>query len=81
MVFFFVFFFQTIVTIFQAIGIPGGGSCGFIIALEQFNGSTGGILAGIFLLFIAVGFAICAAGNAMMLTKVGKKSNLKKYIF
>jgi secretory carrier-associated membrane protein len=70
MVFFFIFFFQTLFTIFQAIGILGGGFCGFIMAIDQFNGSTGGILAGIFLLFIATGFAVCAAGNAMMLTKV-----------
>ncbi|XP_055709288.1 secretory carrier-associated membrane protein 1 [Phlebotomus papatasi] len=70
MVFFFVYFFQMVVTIIQTIGIPGMGTCGFIIALEQFDSSVGGIFVGLFLLLIAIGFGTCAAGDVMMLTKI-----------
>ncbi|GAB0099770.1 Secretory carrier-associated membrane protein [Sergentomyia squamirostris] len=70
MVFFFVFFFQMVVTIIQTIGIPGMGTCGFIVALSQFDKSVGGIFLGIFLLLIAIGFGTCAAGDVMMLTKI-----------
>lgn len=70
MVFFLVFFFQFIVTLIQALGPNDGGHCGFIMALSQFDGTTGGIFAGIFLLFIASGFALAAAANIIMLGKV-----------
>lgn len=70
MLFFFVFFFQMIITIFQTIGLPGTGTCGFIVALEQFHGGFGGILIGILCLLIATSFGVCAAGDIMMLTKV-----------
>lgn len=70
MVFFFVFFFQMVVSVVQAIGIPGGGSCGFITAIQQFDSSPSGVIVGIFLMLIAVGFGVCATGNVMMLTKV-----------
>lgn len=71
MVFFFVFFFQMIVAIVQALGIPGGGSCGFITAIQQFDSSPSGVIVGLFLMCIAVGFGAFAAGNIMMLLKVG----------
>uniref|UniRef100_A0A1B0C8D0 Secretory carrier-associated membrane protein n=2 Tax=Lutzomyia longipalpis TaxID=7200 RepID=A0A1B0C8D0_LUTLO len=70
MVFFFVFFFQMVITIIQTIGIPGMGTCGFIMALSQFDSSVGGIFVGLFLLLIAIGFGTCAAGDVMMLTKI-----------
>ena len=59
-----------IVTVIQAIGIPGSGTCGFIMATTQFNKTASGIIVGIFLLIIAIGFAICACGDILMLTKV-----------
>jgi hypothetical protein len=40
------------------------------MAIEQFDSTPGGILAGIFLLLIAMGYAACAGGNILMLTKV-----------
>jgi len=70
MVFFFVFFFQMVMTVVQTIGLPSGGFCGFIIALMQFNGTVGGVFAGIFLLIIAGSFAAAAAANLLMLSKI-----------
>ncbi|XP_055644054.1 secretory carrier-associated membrane protein 2 [Toxorhynchites rutilus septentrionalis] len=70
MMFFFIFFFQTLVTIIQTIGFPGSGTCGVIMAIAQFSGGGLGILVGIFVLAIAVGYGACAAGNILMLSKI-----------
>lgn len=78
MVFFLVFFFQFIVTLIQALGPNDGGHCGFIMALSQFDGTAGGIFAGIFLLIIASGFACAAAANIIMLGKVSLQHELFK---
>ncbi|KAL1401065.1 hypothetical protein pipiens_001991 [Culex pipiens pipiens] len=70
MMFFFIFFFQTLVTIVQTIGFPGSGTCGIIMAITQFGGGGIGILVGIFVLAIAFGYGACAAGNIFMLSKI-----------
>ncbi|XP_014606141.1 PREDICTED: secretory carrier-associated membrane protein 5A [Polistes canadensis] len=70
MVFFFVFFFQLIVTSIQAIGIPGLGSCGLITAITAFNSTAAGIFVGILLLLIAFCFIIAAGGDLLLLTKI-----------
>lgn len=70
MVFFFVYFFQMVITIFQAIGIPSTGYCGFILALSFFGRSAADTFVGILLLIVALCFAVCAAGDVMMLTKI-----------
>lgn len=70
MVFFFVFFFQTVVTVIQTIGIPGSGTCGFIIAISQFDKTVGGTFIAILVLLIAISYGSCAAGNIMMLSKI-----------
>lgn len=70
MMFFFIFFFQTLVTIIQTIGFPGSGTCGVIMAIIQFESGGVGILVGIFVLAIAIGYGACAAGNVFMLSKV-----------
>ncbi|XP_037808355.1 secretory carrier-associated membrane protein 5 isoform X1 [Lucilia sericata] len=70
MVFFFVYFFQTIFSVFQAIGFPGTGYCGFIVAISEFDTSAAGIIVGLLLLCIAFCFAITAAANIMMITKI-----------
>ncbi|XP_015190402.1 PREDICTED: secretory carrier-associated membrane protein 5 [Polistes dominula] len=70
MVFFFVFFFQLIVTSIQAIGIPGSGTCGLITAITAFNSSAAGIFVGILLLLIAFCFIIAAGGDLLLLTKI-----------
>lgn len=70
MVFFFVFFFQLIVTAIQAIGIPGFGTCGIIMAITMFDKTPSGIFSGILLLFIALGFILAACGDLLLLTKI-----------
>lgn len=67
MVFFFIFFCQTVVTIIQT-------TLGFVTALSNFGSHAGDILLGIFLLLIACGFGVCAAGDVMMLSKVNVKT-------
>lgn len=76
MVFFFVYFFQTLLSVFQAIGFPKSGYCGFIVAISEFDPSAAGIIFGLLLLCIAFCFAITAAANIMMITKVVKKMYL-----
>lgn len=70
MVFFMIFFFQFIVLVYQAIGVHGSGYCGFITAIEQFNGTFSGVLMGLLALCVATAFATGAAGNFLLLTKV-----------
>ncbi|KAG7206656.1 hypothetical protein KM043_000332 [Ampulex compressa] len=70
MVFFFVFFFQLIVTGIQAIGIPGSGTCGIIMAITMFNSTAKGIFVGLVLLFIAICFILAAGGDLLLLTKI-----------
>ena len=70
MVFFFVFFFQLIVTAIQAIGIPGSGTCGIIVAISMFDSTAKGVFVGLLLLIIAVGFVIAACGDLLLLTKI-----------
>lgn len=72
MVFFFIFFCQTVVTIIQT-------TLSFISAITGFGSSAGGILLGIFLLLIACGFGVCACGDVMMLSKVNVKILLFAY--
>ncbi|XP_053982418.1 secretory carrier-associated membrane protein 5A-like [Hylaeus anthracinus] len=70
MVFFFVFFFQLIVTTIQAIGIPGSGTCGIITAISSFNGTTKGTFVGLILLFISLCFVLAASADLLLLTKI-----------
>lgn len=70
MLFFFVFFFQLLIIVVQTIGISTSGYCGFILAIEQFDGTIAGTLVGLFTLSIAIAFATAGFGNLMMLTKV-----------
>jgi secretory carrier-associated membrane protein len=52
------------------LGFSSGGTIGMITAIEQFDGSVGGTLLGIFCLFIAIGFCIASGATFLMLTKV-----------
>ncbi|XP_022914959.1 secretory carrier-associated membrane protein 1 [Onthophagus taurus] len=71
MVFFFVFFFQFMVTVIQAIGIPDSGTLGFIVAMKQFgNGGASGIVIGIIGLLIAIGFLCAALADFFLITKI-----------
>lgn len=70
MVFFFVFFFQLIVTAIQSIGIPGSGTCGIITAIYMFDSTAKGIFVGLLLLNIAFCFVVAAVGDLLLLTKI-----------
>ncbi|XP_011693611.1 PREDICTED: secretory carrier-associated membrane protein 5B [Wasmannia auropunctata] len=70
MVFFFVFFFQLIVTGIQAIGIPGSGTCGIITAVSMFDSTAKGIFLGLLMLFVTICFLIAASGDILLLTKI-----------
>ncbi|XP_040567206.1 secretory carrier-associated membrane protein 5 [Lepeophtheirus salmonis] len=70
MVFFFVFFFQVIVSVFNAIGI-GQGTTGLITSIGLLQGNTGGkIFVGVFMLLIALGFTIAALADMYLLNKI-----------
>ncbi|XP_064107202.1 secretory carrier-associated membrane protein 1-like isoform X2 [Macrobrachium nipponense] len=71
MVFFFVFFFQLIVSIVNAIGIPSMGTCGIVLGLS-YLGSSGWSykVAGIFILVLAGGFVMVALADLAALTQV-----------
>ncbi|CAG9855500.1 unnamed protein product [Phyllotreta striolata] len=70
MVFFFIFFFQFVVTTLQMIGIPGAGTIGIITALSTFNHTTWEIIKGIIALIIAIGFGLAAAADLFLLSKI-----------
>ncbi|KAH8298685.1 hypothetical protein KR044_008576 [Drosophila immigrans] len=70
MVFFFVYFFQTVYTVVQAVGFKQLGYCGFITAITQFDSSAAGIIVGLLLLIVAFCFAITAGANVLMIMKI-----------
>nr|XP_045622049.1 secretory carrier-associated membrane protein 1-like isoform X3 [Procambarus clarkii] len=72
MVFFFVFSVQLIVSIVNAIGIPGTGSCGFILGLSTLgqDNTPANYIVGIIVFMIALGFAAVAAVDTILLIKV-----------
>ncbi|XP_066978505.1 secretory carrier-associated membrane protein 5A isoform X4 [Macrobrachium rosenbergii] len=72
MVFFFVFFFQLIVSIVNAIGIPSMGTCGFVLGLSILGDHepSASYIVGIIIFMIALGFAAVAAIDAILLIKV-----------
>uniref|UniRef100_A0A6A7FPY4 Secretory carrier-associated membrane protein n=1 Tax=Hirondellea gigas TaxID=1518452 RepID=A0A6A7FPY4_9CRUS len=65
MVFFFIFFFQVMVSVASAIGIPSMGSCGWISVGRAF--SSGSIGLGVFLLLVAMTSTADAAAMAVLL--------------
>ncbi|XP_049765191.1 secretory carrier-associated membrane protein 1 isoform X1 [Schistocerca cancellata] len=70
MVFFFVFFFQFIVTVIQAIGIHGSGTCGILLAVQQFSTGGAGVAVGVILLIVAIGFVGAACVDLLLLSKI-----------
>ncbi|XP_058800944.1 secretory carrier-associated membrane protein 5 [Phymastichus coffea] len=70
MVFFFVFFFQIVVTIVQSIGINSVGTCGLITAITTFKSDAKGMFLGILVLLIAIAFITAAVGEIILLSKV-----------
>lgn len=73
MVFFFVFSFQLIVSVINAIGVPSMGTCGFVLGLSTLGNDDdvpANYIVGIMVLMIALGFAAVAAVDAILLIKV-----------
>lgn len=70
MVFFLIFFFQFIFLIYQTVGVNGSGYCGFVTAIDQFDGTFGGTIFGLLTTAVALSFAVCTAGSFLLLTKV-----------
>lgn len=70
MVFFFIFFFQFVITTIQAIGIPGSGTIGIITALATFKNSAWSIVSGVIALLIALGFGSAAAADLFLISKI-----------
>lgn len=70
MVFFFIFFFQFVMTTIQAIGIPGSGTVGIIKALSTFQNTAWSIVSGVIALLIAFGFAAAAAADLFLISKI-----------
>ncbi|XP_018019244.1 secretory carrier-associated membrane protein 1 isoform X2 [Hyalella azteca] len=65
MVFFFIFFFQTVVAVVTAVGIPSMGSCGWVSVGRAFGSHQ--IALGIFLTLVALGCSADAGGMAVLL--------------
>jgi len=73
MVFFFVFFFQFLFSILYALGIQSIGSCGLIVAISQLaKGTASGVVSGIMMLLVGIGFAIAALGDFYSLITIHK---------
>lgn len=67
MVFFFIFLFQTLITLVQSIGFSGGGSCGLITSIAAFKENVG---VGIVTLIVTIGFITAVVADVMLITKV-----------
>jgi len=75
MVFFFVFFFQMIVSVLYSLGIGGMGSSGLWLGFETIgkNDASGGLIfVGVLMIIIGVGFGLAALANLYLLAKIHK---------
>jgi len=73
MIFFFVFFFQTIVSVLYSLGIGGMGSSGLILGFSTIgrDDRTGGLIfVGVLMVMIGIGFGLTALADFYMLTKI-----------
>merc|ERR1711976_198247 len=65
MIFFFVFFFQTIVSVLYSLGIGGMGSSGLILGFSTIGKGGGGqIFVGVLMVMIGIGFGLVALAEA-----------------
>ena len=74
-VFFFVFFFQFMISVIYALGIGGMGSSGFILGIGSITSqeSSGGLVfVGVLMLISGFGFALCALGDFYLLVTIHK---------
>jgi hypothetical protein len=72
MIFFFVFFFQMVVSILYSLGIGGMGSSGLILGFQGLGGTGGQIFVGILMIIVGVGFGILALTDFYMLMRIHK---------
>jgi len=73
MLFFFVFFFQFLFSVLYALGIGGMGACGLIGAIGQLaEGTASGIVSGILMLAVGIGFTLTALGDFYCLITIHK---------
>ncbi|XP_046399882.1 secretory carrier-associated membrane protein 1 [Ischnura elegans] len=70
MVFFFVFFFQFLASTIQSIGIIGSGNCGLLVAIKCFDSTPGGVVVGILVLIVSLGFGSAAVMDLLLLSKI-----------
>lgn len=70
MVFFFTFIFQFMISLIQAIGTQGSGTCGISVAIRTFEKSVSGILIGMVVLIIAGGFVAAAVMDVLMISRI-----------
>lgn len=70
MLFFFVFFFQILILIWQTIGITEGGTFGIFFVIKTFDGTVVGTLIGLLGVIVVIGFGACSVGGALMLLKI-----------
>ncbi|XP_065199912.1 secretory carrier-associated membrane protein 1 [Planococcus citri] len=70
MVFFFIFFFQMVLSLMQGLGFSGG-YCGLLKAFPLLDGgTTKRVLVGIIILCIALGFLAAAAADLYLISKI-----------
>jgi len=75
MVFFFVFFFQFLISVIYALGISGMGSGGFIEGIYAVTGSESNgftVFVGVLMLVTGFGFSICALADFYLLVTIHK---------
>merc|ERR1719458_883438 len=65
MVFFFVFFFQLLMSVLNFLGIGNTGSCGLILGIKEISsGKSGGVIfVGVLMLLVTLGFGIAALAD------------------
>jgi len=74
MVFFFVFFFQFLISVFNTLGILATGSCGLVLGISTVsNPASGGqLFVGILMLLVALAFAVLGLADFLLLARVHK---------
>lgn len=73
MVFFFVFFFQTLISVVYVLGIGNMGSCGLILSITMLKSGVGGkIFVGVLALITTLGFGVAAAADIYILLRIHK---------
>ena len=73
MIFFFVFFFQLLVSALYSLGIGGMGSSGLILGFKALNDDTGRggvIFVGVLMIIIGLGFGAAGLADFYMLLRV-----------